>query len=345
VLPTAQAPTDGDLVSSNATKNKYSFSFFYTISNELGESAASQVTTIKAQRPWTTWIWKNPAGADTNDPNMCDDQLVVVMPLEVFTSAVDAGATKWTAYYWYQGPNDAPSVTAIRFAEIDLTSEPNHAADGWARLTPQQSKIGTGDPLIPSASTRYNASNPVKGSQGLVAMDRLILVGNPADPARISWSSAAPGDYHNFSTLLGGGTKQLTSGNLYITGCVKLWQNPQSVDTLTILNLSDDGRNNAYYMQPAQITSLSESIAVMGFGGGHLDAGHRLALRGRGGEQRAVPPAVPRAVQVDGQQLQHHHEVRVRHHPEQLAHAADPEPDRVRTSGQPDLLPGPQHLR
>lgn len=264
-LPTPQVPTDGDLVSSNQTKNRYSFSFFYTISNELGESAASQVTTIKAQRPWTAWIWKDPAGADTDDPKKCDDQLVVTMPLEVFTAAVAAGATKWTAYYFAQGPNDAPSVTALRFAEVDLTKDPLHVQHGYARLTPQMSRIGVGDPLVPSETTLVNASDPVKGSNGIVAADRLILVGNPADPARISWSSGAPGDYHNFSPLLGGGTKQLTSGNLYTTATVKLWQNPQSVDTLTILNMGDDGRSNAYYMQPANITSLSESISVMGF--------------------------------------------------------------------------------
>lgn len=265
VLPTAHVPTDGSLVSSNQTKNRYNFSFFYTVSNDLGESAASQVTTIKTQRPWTSWIWKDPAGNETNDPKKCHDQIVVTMPAEVFTAAVAAGATKWTAYYFYQGPNDGPSVTATRFAEIDLTNEPDHPEHGVARLTPQLTKIGVGDPLVPSESTRENASDPVKGSQGVVAADRLILVGNPADPARISWSSGAPGDYHNFSTLLGGGTKTLTSGNLYTTGTVKLWQNPQSVDTLTILNMGDDGRSNAYYMQPAQITSLSESISVMGF--------------------------------------------------------------------------------
>jgi hypothetical protein len=265
ILPTAQVPSDGDLVSSNQTKNRYSFSFFYTISNDLGESAASQVTTIKGQRPWTAWVWKDPNGVDTNDPNKCDDQLVATMPSEVFTNAIAAGATKWTAYYFFQGPNEAPSVTAMRFAEIDLTNEPVHAQHGYARLTPQMTKIGIGDPLVPSATTLVNASNPVKGSNGIVAADRLILVGNPADPARISWSSGAPGDYHNFSSLLGGGTKQLTSGNLYTTATVKLWQNPQSVDTLTILNMGDDGRSNAYYMQPANITSLSESISVMGF--------------------------------------------------------------------------------
>lgn len=265
ILPPPQVPADGSLISSNQTKNRYSFSFFYTISNELGESAASQVTTVKVQRPWTAWLWLDPAGANTDDPKKCHDQLVVTMPLEVFTNAIAAGATKWTAYYSSQGPNDAPPVTAVRFAEVDLTQEPVHTQHGYARLTPQMSKIGIGDPLIPSETTRHNASDPVKGSTGIVAADRLILVGNPADPARISWSSGAPGDYFNFSTLLGGGTKQLTSGNLYVTACVKLWQNPQSVDTLTILNAGDDGRSNAYYMQPANITSLSESISVMGF--------------------------------------------------------------------------------
>ena len=264
-LPTPQVATADTLVSSDAVKNRYSFSFFYTVSNDLGESAASQVTTIKVQRPWTAWVWKTPAGADTDDPNLCHDQIVVTVPAEVFANAVASGATKWTAYYSTQGPNDPPSVTAQRFAEIDLTSTPDHVQHGYARLTPQMVKIGIGDPLIPSETTRVNASDPMKGSQGVVAADRLIMVGNPADPARISWSSGAPGDYHNFSTLLGGGTKQLTSGNLYVTACVKLWQNPQSVDTLTILNMGDDGRSNAYYMQPANITSLSESISVMGF--------------------------------------------------------------------------------
>ncbi len=265
VAPTVETPDPDTLVSDDKAKNRYTFSFFYTISNDLGESAASQSTKISVQRPWTAWEWLDATDTDTNDPELCKDQLVVVMPQEVFDAAVVAGATKWTAYFSTFGPNDVPPVTATRFAEIDLTNDPDHTKDGYARLTPQFVKIGVGDPLVPSESSRINATDPRKGSQGLVAADRLILVGNPDDPARISWSSGAPGDYHNFSSLLGGGTKQLTSGNLYLTGCVKLWQNPQSVDTLTILNAGDDGRSNAYYMQPAQITSLSESISVMGF--------------------------------------------------------------------------------
>lgn len=263
--PTAETPASDTLVSSTKAKNVYSFSFFYTISNELGESAPSQPVTITTQRPWTKWEWETPAGADTDDPELCADQLILKMPQAVFDAAVEAKATKWTGYFSTWGPNDVPPVTAIKFAEVDLSNDPAYEEEGFARLTPRQVAFGGTDPVIPTETTRQDATDPTKGSQGLVAADRLILVGDPTDPARITWSSGFPGDYANFSALLGGGSKQLTSGNLYLTACVKLWQNPQSVDTLTLLNYGDDGRSNAYYMQPATITSLSETINVMGF--------------------------------------------------------------------------------
>src|SRR5690606_12354042 len=131
-------------------KNRYNFSFFYTISNELGESAASQMTSIKVQRPWTAWQWLDPNGVDTDDPELCLDQITVTMPPEVFEAAVSAGATHWTVYYYTQGPSDGPPVTAQRISEIDLTSEPTHVQHGYARLTPQMVKLGLTDPLIPS---------------------------------------------------------------------------------------------------------------------------------------------------------------------------------------------------
>jgi hypothetical protein len=261
----SETPSEFTLVSNNDALNTYSVGFFYTLSNEIGESAASQVTIVKVQRPWTSWQWKNSAGAATLDPVLCVDQLVARMPQAVFDAAVASKARHWTLYAYTWGPNDVPPVTAFRIDEIDLTNEPAYAEDGWARMTPQLVAIQDVDPLVPTQSTRYDSSDPSKGSQGLVAADRLILVGDQDDPARITWSSGAPGDYHNFSPLLGGGTKQLTSGNLYLTANVQLWQNPQSVDTLTVLNLGDDGRSNAYYMSPTTITTLSESIQVMGF--------------------------------------------------------------------------------
>ena len=263
--PPAESPTTSTLISSNPAANVYNFGFFYTIGNEIGESAESQITTIKTQRPWTAWKWVTPTGADTNAPELCADQLVVYMPQDVFDAAIAAGATHWSAYFYTWGPNDVPPVTATKFAEIPLGPDSAYGKDSWARLTPQMVSIGDTDPLIPTEQTRLNSTDPSRGSQGLVAADRLILVGDPADPARISWSGGQAGKYYNFSPQQGGGSKQLTSGNLYLTAAVKLWQNPQSVDTLTILNMGDDGRSNAYYMQPATITSLSESIQVMGF--------------------------------------------------------------------------------
>lgn len=271
VVPPAETATSKTLISSTAADNDYTIGFYYTISNELGESAESQVTVVKVQRPWTSWKWETPnaagepSGTETYDPKLAADQLVLTMPSDVFDAAIAAGATKWSGYVYMHGPNEAPPVTAIRFAEKELKSSSTHGSDGWLRLTPEITSIGVGSPVVPTESSRLNSTDPSRGSQGLVASDRLVLVGDPDDPARISWSAGVAGNYYNFSSTLGGGAKQLTSGNLYLTAAVKLWQNPQSVDTLTILTMGDNGMSNAYYMQPAQITSLSESIQVMGF--------------------------------------------------------------------------------
>lgn len=265
IPPVAETPSSSTLVSSDSTKNTYSFRVWYTISNEFGESAASQDTVIRTQRSWTTWKFTTPGGADTNNPELCADQLIVRMPQEVFDAALAANATHWTAYVATWGPNDVPVVTGTRFAEVALDDESTYDGEGFARITPRLPGAGAPTMTVPSEATLFNATDPRKGSQGLVAADRLVLVGAPNDPAKISWSSGSPGDYANFSDALGGGEKQLTSGNLYLTACVKLWQNPQSVDTLTILTRGDDGRSTAYYMQPATITTLSETIQVMGF--------------------------------------------------------------------------------
>jgi hypothetical protein len=46
---------------------------------------------------------------------------------------------------------------------------------------------------------------------------------------------------------------------------VALWQNPQSVDTLTILNQGVDSYSTSYYMAPATVTSQSETTQIMSF--------------------------------------------------------------------------------
>jgi hypothetical protein len=83
-VPDPEAKTADTLRSSNAADNDYNFAFFYTFSNEVGESAASQVTTVRCQRAWSAWRWETPnaagepSGTDTNDPEQAADQLVAV---------------------------------------------------------------------------------------------------------------------------------------------------------------------------------------------------------------------------------------------------------------------------
>ena len=45
-VPAAETPTTGTLISSTAANNTYSFGFFYTFENEVGESAASQIQVV-----------------------------------------------------------------------------------------------------------------------------------------------------------------------------------------------------------------------------------------------------------------------------------------------------------
>jgi hypothetical protein len=72
--------------------------------------------------------------------------------------------------------------------------------------------------------------------------------GDPVDvePTWATTSTSPP--------VRGGGYKTLTSGNLFVPACVKLWQNPQSADTITILCLGVDGYSTAYYMAPASVS-------------------------------------------------------------------------------------------
>ena len=73
---------------------------------------------------------------------------------------------------------------------------------------------------VPNAATRENFTGPSSAAQGLVAGDRLILVYDKNQAARIKWSSNMMGDYLNFSASKGGGYKTLTSGNLYFPATV-----------------------------------------------------------------------------------------------------------------------------
>jgi hypothetical protein len=270
-LPPAATKTAQTLISSTAASNSFSFGFFYTFSNEIGECAASQITVVRAQRGWSMWKWETPnaaaepSGTATADPGACADQLVAYMSNDVFKAARDQGATHWSLYMFTWSDQQPVPVNAVRVAEREITRGSTYNDNAWLRATPQLSD--TGDDLVPlpKGNPRINYSDPSCGGQGIVAADRMVLVNDPTAQAVIRWTSNSQGSYTDFSAVRGGGFKTLTSGNLYIPGTVKLWQNPQSVDTLTILCVGVDGQSTSYYMQPAQVAAQSEAVNIMGF--------------------------------------------------------------------------------
>lgn len=269
-IPPAETATANTLISSTAANNKYNYAFFYTFSNEVGESAASMVTTIRAARGWQQWRWEvpnaagEPNGTTVEDPAKAADQLVAIMPEEVFNVAVAQQAKSWSLYMLTWSDQDSVPVVGLRVASREIKGTPNYKRHGWLRVTGKTT--GSFDEMgIPDITNRYNYSDPSKAGQGIVAADRIVLVKDPSATAVVRWSANLQGDYTNFSASKGGGYKTLTSGNLMIPAAVKLWQNPQSADTLTILCMGTDGYSTGYYMAPAAITSQSDNTAVMGF--------------------------------------------------------------------------------
>lgn len=271
--PSPATPTDKTLVSDGSVgnENDYSFGLFYSFNNEVGESAASQVTVLKAQRPWSQWLWETPntasepSGTPTANAAEAADQLVAIMPEDVYDQARTQGALSWNLYLLSWSDQEVVPTTAIKIGTKELSASSDYGLDGWMRITSQSAALSTESAPMPTLNSRYNYSNPSRAGQGLVASDRMVLVYDPVDAAVIRWSSNLQGDYTNFTANKGGGYKTLTSGNLYVPACVKLWQNPQSVDTLTVLCMGVDGYSTGYYMAPAQIAQQSEATNVMGF--------------------------------------------------------------------------------
>lgn len=252
--------------------NEYNFGFFYTFENEIGESAASQPRIIRASRGWSQWQFFSPtpegnkSGNSVTDPKMAMDQLVAIMPQSVFEAAIEQAAIKWNLYMFTWSDQDAAPNEAVLVASRELS--PDSVLDydklGWAQVTAAIDLTST-TTMLPTEENRYNYSDPSSASQGLVAGDRLILVNDRKNGAVIRWTSNLTGEYTNFTPSKGGGMKTLTSGNLMIPVNVKLWQNPQSVDTITILCSGVDGYSTSFYMAPATVDGQSNSTLVMGF--------------------------------------------------------------------------------
>lgn len=226
---TASAALGGGLVAGG-----FNYGFFYTVVNEFGESKPSEITHITADKKWTGWD----AG----------DQIVL--------SGIDGD--QWNLYFLFWSDDAPVPVEGVLVQEGGVGTSWTATTAGL--LNPVQ---GAGH-MLPSPADE-DFTQPPKCAQGLVAADRLIVVNDAANGARIRWSSNEPGSYGSFSPGKGGGYKTLSSGNLQIPVTVKLWQNPQSVDTLTVLCSGLDGYHAAYYMAPASITSQNEELLIMGF--------------------------------------------------------------------------------
>ena len=239
-LPDVNTPAANSLISSDASKNVYKLGMFYTFENEVGESAASQITETRVMRPWSNWLWQKPGatgepdGGETVTADLCADQLAVTVPEAVYNQALVDGAIKWNLYVMAWSDQEPVPVEAALVKSVDLRGGPLHKDAGWTNITPARS-IGINNAPLPTKSNRENYSDPPRSRTGLVAGDRLIVLGDPRDLATIRWTSNRPGEYTNFTSARGGGRKTLTTGNLHIPADVVLWQNPQSVDTLTIL--------------------------------------------------------------------------------------------------------------
>ena len=267
---TAGQPLTGTLIDSEAADNTFNFGYYYTFQNELGETAPSQMTVLKAKRGWSQWLYQTaaaaggPSGTNTSIPENSCDQLVSILPEAAFAQALSEGATGWNLYMVTWSDQGAVPVEGTLVASRALSSTSTRARDGWLAHTPVAESYDITMPL-PTVAERTNYSDPSSASQGLVAADRIILVNDRQDAAVIRWSSNQLGEYTNFSSSKGGGYKTLTSGNLLVPACVKLWSNPQSVDTLVVLCRGVDGYSTSFYMAPASINGQTGSTTVMAF--------------------------------------------------------------------------------
>lgn len=267
---TAAVPQSDTLISSTAANNIYGVGYWYTFTNEIGESAPSQVTVVKVQRRWTGWKWNapsgansQPGGAETLNAGEVADQLIAYVPAAVYADAIAKGAQYLNLYMTTWSDHDPVPVDGV-LVESKLIDGLTYNAGGWIKHTPAQADYSIIAPL-PSVTTRRNYSDPPRAAQGIVAGDRMVLVNDRREGAVVRWTSNQQGKYTDFTANQGGGYKTLTTGNLYIPACVKLWQNPQSVDTLTILCLGADGYSTGFYMAPAEVSGLTENMAIMAF--------------------------------------------------------------------------------
>ena len=217
------------------TTGDYNYAFFCTRTNEFGESMPSELVHLTANEKWTGWA-----------------------PGDKITVSGLPGTGTWNLYFLEWSKDANVPIEGIQIVE-------NGTGTSLVVTTAvMMASSSAPSHFLPSPADMDSSSPPI-AAQGLVAADRLILVNDFENRARIRWSSNMPGLYGNFNMAQGGGYKTLSSGNLQIPYTVVLWQNPQSVDTLTILCAGIDGYHACYYMSPGSVTGQVEEDLIMGF--------------------------------------------------------------------------------
>lgn len=240
--PVVPVITDTDLTIPDGTDTDFRFLVFITYTNELGETLPSDIVTDTIDKLSATW----PATAKiTVTPDAVD-----------LAAAIADGAIGYNVYFAEWATTGVAPVEAIQVGHNQVGA----AFD----ITPAKLMSASSSRLLPNDNDINTAVAPICAN-GLVAADRLILVGDGENSARIRWSANETGFYGSMDSAHGGGYKTLTHGELQIPSAVALWQNPQSVDTLTILNDGVDSYSTSYYMAPATVTSQSETTQVMSF--------------------------------------------------------------------------------
>jgi hypothetical protein len=250
--------------------NTFSFGYFYTFETEFGETAPSGITLVKTQRGWSQWKFNspdsvgNPETAIVVNPELAMDQLVAMLPVGQYAAAKVAGAIKWNLYQMTWNDTSPVPSTATLVGTRKITAAGTEATESWI-INTAAAIAEAYNVAVPNEQNRVNYSGGPQARQGLAVGDRLVLVNDGVNQARIKWSANTPEEYTNFSPSKGGGQKTLSSGNLLVPLSAHLWQNPQSTDIIVILCKGLDGYHAAYYMAPAQVSGQSDQTLIMGF--------------------------------------------------------------------------------
>ena len=113
-VPDAETPAVNSLISSDSAKNVYSFGYFYTFNNMIGETAPSMISTVRVQRRWTVWE------VDPSDDSKSADQIAAIIPQTVWDAAKAAGAVSWNLYYLTWSDQDAVPVEGVLLKTIEM---------------------------------------------------------------------------------------------------------------------------------------------------------------------------------------------------------------------------------